>query len=603
MRKQNKGVLRLSALLVLFSFAISYSHAAPDPKKGKAIFDATCTACHKIGAKLIGPDLTGVTKRWNGDMKKMTAYIHNPTKFFTTDPYVEKIVKEANGVLMAGQPQLSDDDVADVIAYVNDPSAMSAAPVAAGATASAGGASSDAVAHAKEGKKIFDNTCTACHKIGGKLIGPALEGVKKRWGGDMTKLTAYIHNPAKFFTTDAYVEKLVKDANGVLMAGQPQLSDQQVADVIEYVNDPSILNGGGTAAGTSGDAYMPVPSDNSLLKYLFIGALILVLIIFYITSRIFNNFSKNNDDDDGFDGPNKGITLQKINSVMMILFFIAFIGGLLYECSIHLTPQYMLPPAASNIGVQIERLFFNTIVVTSIVFFITQTLLFYYSFKYRRKVGRKALFYSHNNTIEIIWTTIPAIVLSYLVLDGFRVWREANSRPDNHPFVVEAFAKQFQWAFRYPGPDGKLGRTDFRKISADNPLGIDFDDPASKDDFVAKELHLPDNQPVELDLRSQDVIHDAYLPQFRMQLYAQPGMHNSMRFTPIFTTEEMRAKTANEKFEYELACNQLCGAGHYNMRAIIKVETDQDLKKWESTFKPAYADYQGSKSQLSASLK
>ena len=219
-------------------------------------------------------------------------------------------------------------------------------------------------------------------------------------------------------------------------------------------------------------------------------------------------------------------------------------------------------------------------------------------------MGRKALHYSHNNTIEVIWTTIPAIVLSYLVLDGFKVWREANARPDNHPFVVEAFAKQFQWTFRYPGPDGKLGKVDFRKISADNPLGLDFDDPAAKDDIITKELHLPDNEPVEMDLRSQDVIHDAYLPQFRMQLYAQPGMNNSMRFTPIFTTEEMRAKTANEKFDYVLVCNQLCGAGHYNMGAKVVVALAPEIRKWESTFKPAYADYQAATgSKLSASLK
>src|ERR1022692_5129439 len=97
MRKQNKGILRNYALFVLFSLGLNYAYATPDPGKGKEIFNSTCTACHKIGAKLIGPDLTGVTKRWNGDMKKITEYIHNPAKFFTTDPYVEKIVKDANG--------------------------------------------------------------------------------------------------------------------------------------------------------------------------------------------------------------------------------------------------------------------------------------------------------------------------------------------------------------------------------------------------------------------------------------------------------------------------------------------------------------------------
>src|SRR5665213_2990212 len=139
MRKQNKGILRLYALFILFSFGLSYAQAAPDAKKGKEIFDNTCTACHKAGAKFIGPDLTGVKKRWNGDMKKLTEYVHNPAKFFTTDPYVEKIVKDAGGTLMAGQPQLTDDQVADVIEYANAPSALaSAGGGAAGTSAGAG---------------------------------------------------------------------------------------------------------------------------------------------------------------------------------------------------------------------------------------------------------------------------------------------------------------------------------------------------------------------------------------------------------------------------------------------------------------------------------
>src|ERR1022692_4820347 len=123
MRKQLKGSIHQLFLFVLFSFAFHamQAAAAPDPKKGKELFTSTCTACHKIGGKLIGPDLKDVKKRWGGDMTKMTAYIHNPAKFFTSDPYVEKLVKDAGGVLMAGQPQLSDQDVADVIENANDP--------------------------------------------------------------------------------------------------------------------------------------------------------------------------------------------------------------------------------------------------------------------------------------------------------------------------------------------------------------------------------------------------------------------------------------------------------------------------------------------------
>src|ERR1022692_4033661 len=132
--------------------------------------------------------------------------------------------------------------------------------------------SAHAAPDAAKGKVIFESTCTACHKIGGKLIGPDLAGVKGRWNGDMKKLTEYIHNPGKFFTTDAYVKKLVDAAGGTLMSGQPQLSDADVADIIDYVNAPTA--GGPTKGpGGGGEAYMPVPQDNGLMRLLFIGAI------------------------------------------------------------------------------------------------------------------------------------------------------------------------------------------------------------------------------------------------------------------------------------------------------------------------------------------
>jgi cytochrome c oxidase subunit II len=458
--------------------------------------------------------------------------------------------------------------------------------------------SANGAADCQKGKKTFETICSSCHKVGGRLIGPDLAGVKDRWGGDMKKITAFVHNPTQFLTTDARLKKVQEESGGVVMAAQPQLSEQEVADVIEYVNNPAAC---GTPGGpvVSKDNYIPVPADSSLLKWLFIGALILVVIIFYLANRIWNSFGHKDEDHDGFDGPTKGLNIHKINSWLFPIFGIVFIGGLIYECTIHLTPHYSLPVAASDIGKEIDRLFMNTVYVTAIVFFVTQILLFYYGFKYRKREGRKAYFYPHNNTIEFIWTTIPAIVLSYLVLDGFRVWRQATDNPDNNPFVVEAFAKQFDWSFRYPGPDGKLGKTDFRKISGDNPLGIDFSDPASKDDYIAKELHMIAGRDTKIKLRSQDVIHDAYLPHFRMQLYAQPGMDNMMRFKPLYTTEEMRAKTANDKFEYEMACNQLCGSQHYHMRAIVVVGDQKDFNKWQSTNKSAFSTYKPSKQTAS----
>jgi cytochrome c oxidase subunit II len=454
-----------------------------------------------------------------------------------------------------------------------------------------------------KGKQIFESTCTSCHKPHGVLVGPDLTGVKDRWGGDVKKITSFIRNPSPMLASDPRLKKLQADLGGAVMTAQSQLTDEQAADVIEYVNCFCVDQGQGTKPTQAAEQYLTVPADNSLMKWLFIGALILVVIIFYIANRIWNSFAHKDEDHDGFDGPSKGLNIQKINAWMMPIFGIVFMGGLLYECTIHLTPKYVLPVAASDIGVEIDRLFLNTVYVTAIVFFVTQILLFYYSFKYRKKEGRKAFFYSHNNKVEFFWTIIPAIVLSFLVLDGFRVWRTATANPDNQPFMVEAFARQFDWHFRYPGPDGKLGKTDFRKISGDNPLGIDFSDPASKDDYISTELHMIAGKDVEMKLRSQDVIHDAYLPHFRMQLYLQPGMDNQMRFKPLYTTEAMRAKTGNDKFEYEMACNQLCGASHYNMRAVVKVQDQQDFEKWQSSNKPAILNYKPETAKQSASIK
>ena len=436
------------------------------------------------------------------------------------------------------------------------------------------------------GQKVFENTCTACHKLGGVLIGPDLTGVKKRWP-DQAKLHAFVKNPAAFIDKDPYIKGLQAKYNAV-MAIAP-LKDADIDDVLAYAD-----GGGATGVsvapptGAPQQVYTPVPQDNSWLRWLFYGIVILLIVSFYYTNRLIRNLTKNTPDK-----PEKEFTStwpQRLNGIMAPLFLILWFVLMLYETSIH--SKFLLPESASDVGVEIDRLFNITAMVTGFVFVVVQIALFAYVYRFRHKDGTKAYFYSHNNQIEFIWTIIPAVAMAALVLYGFKTWQKATSNPDDHPVLIECYAYQFAWEFRYPGPDGKLGRTDFRKIDmATNPFGLDMDDPASKDDFTTKELHMPVNKDVKLVLRSRDVTHGAYLPNFRAQMYAQPGMENKIRFKPIITTAQMRAKLHKPNYEYEMACNQLCGAAHFNMRRVIVVETEEEFAKWSKSFKPFYATF------------
>lgn len=208
-------------------------------------------------------------------------------------------------------------------------------------------------------------------------------------------------------------------------------------------------------------------------------------------------------------------------------------------------------------------------------------MLFVFAYKYRHNKNRKAYYYPDNNKLEVFWTAIPAIVLTVLVLFGYVSWKGItyDMPRDKELAEVEVLAEQFSWQFRYPGESGKLGRTDYL-LFEENSLALDFDDENAHDDIVTRELYLPVNQEVILRFRSKDVIHSAYLPHFRLQMYTTPGMPSRFRFTPTITTEEMREITGNPDFEYELACNQICGVAHYNMRSIVKIVEQEEYDAW-----------------------
>jgi cytochrome c oxidase subunit 2 len=269
--------------------------------------------------------------------------------------------------------------------------------------------------------------------------------------------------------------------------------------------------------------------------------------------------------------------------------------------------KMLLPEAASAHGGEYDLLMVTSFVIIFIVQFITQALLHYFAFKYRGVEGKKALFLADNDRLEFIWTIIPTIVLAGLIIWGLYSWTvimDVNDEDD--PIVVELYAQQFNWTARYGGEDNVLGGANVRMIDIDraNILGLDESDSYAADDVIVKELHLPKGRKVNFKMRSQDVLHSAYMPHFRAQMNCVPGMTTEFSFTPIYTTEEMRQKpdvvekvrrtnkiraekAANGvpnsdpwEFDYVLICNKICGKSHYNMQMKIIVESEEDYNKW-----------------------
>ena len=295
------------------------------------------------------------------------------------------------------------------------------------------------------------------------------------------------------------------------------------------------------------------------------------------------------------------------HSMGMLIFMVAFlilviISGLAYK-------NYYLGfgphDSASKHGGAIDWIFHLTLIVTGIVFFITQVLLFYFAWRYKGRQDRMARFISHDNRVEIIWTAIPAVVMAFLVISGLDVWNTVMADipfDSNEDYIeIEAMGYQFAWGIRYPGTDGKLGRRDYTLIDATNPFGQDWQDEANLDDIQPQEIVLPVNRKIRVRITARDVLHNFYLPQFRVKMDAVPGMPTYFVFTPTKTTEEYRTELSYypeyqqpydpedpngpqmwEQFNFELACAELCGNGHYSMRRLVRVVSQEEYDSWLS---------------------
>lgn len=328
---------------------------------------------------------------------------------------------------------------------------------------------------------------------------------------------------------------------------------------------------------------------------------------------------------------------QAINLFIFMLAFFAFFIWLVVDYS-HL----LLPESASKHGEDIDWLMNFNLIIIIIAFVITHILLFFFALKYRGRKNGKADFVTHNHKLELVWTTVPAVVLAIIIIYGISTWNEITRNEPEDPLIIELYAKQFDWTARYAGNDGQLGEAHYRLISGTNPLGLittktineklaeleskkqeleekkaqaipggkieaDLDDeiiraqkhidivknfqlqaettgiPYDKgndDKLVKVEYHIPVNKPVKFIIRSQDVIHSAFMPHFRAQMNAVPGMITTFYFTPTKTTQEMKQITENPDFNYMLLCNKICGSAHYNMKMDIIVDSEEDFEKW-----------------------
>ena len=281
---------------------------------------------------------------------------------------------------------------------------------------------------------------------------------------------------------------------------------------------------------------------------------------------------------------------NRINAFMMLAFLIIGLAGA-YYCNKHLYPKTLFAQgSASKEGEMIDTMFMVTTAITGFVFLLTQIALFWFSFKYQEKEGRKVLYLPHNNTLEIIWTVIPAIALTVLVVIGLRHWFKITGDPPKDSMLVEITGKQFGWIFRYPGKDGELGKKKYTLINEvnGNTLGQDWADTKNNDDLMPATLYLVKDKPVKLVIGSRDVIHDVGLPHFRLKMDAIPGIPTTLWFTPKWTTIEMRQRLNNPGFVYELVCDQLCGTNHYAMRGLIEVVTQEEFDIVMIKQKPNY---------------
>jgi cytochrome c oxidase subunit 2 len=226
-----------------------------------------------------------------------------------------------------------------------------------------------------------------------------------------------------------------------------------------------------------------------------------------------------------------------------------------------------LPPLKSD-RIAIDHALAITLAVTGLVFIVTNLMLAWFGYAYQDGPGAKAAYWHDSPRLEMTWTLVTAGILAIFLFNALSLWAKVTAPPPADAVLIEVTGQQFAWNVRYPGKDGVLGKTDHLQASQDNPIGLVKDDPASKDDLLLlNQIYLPKDKPVRVQVRSMDVIHSFFLPNFRVKQDAMPGMTIDIWFTPT------------ELGDFEIACAEHCGLGHYRMRGAVHVVPAADLEK------------------------
>ena len=268
---------------------------------------------------------------------------------------------------------------------------------------------------------------------------------------------------------------------------------------------------------------------------------------------------------------------------LAIALIVLIVGSVVF----HLVSPWYLTPLASNwdtIDFTIDITFW----VTGFVFVAVNAFMAWAVIKYRHNPERRAEYQPENKKLEIWLTVVTAVGVAAMLAPGLIVWGDFVTPPDD-AHEVEAVGQQWHWSYRFPGEDGKFGAVEARLITEDNPFGMQPDDPDGQDDVLiaSPTVHLPIDQPVRMNLRSKDVLHNFTVAQFRVKMDLVPGLVSYMWFTPT------------KVGEYEVLCEELCGVGHYAMRGMVVVDTQADFDAWLAE-QPTYRELQNRKAGVAS---
>jgi cytochrome c oxidase subunit 2 len=300
-----------------------------------------------------------------------------------------------------------------------------------------------------------------------------------------------------------------------------------------------------------------------------------------------------------------------MNGIGLAIFWILSVIGIFWSFN-YAKKDFLIafgdiPTASSAHGKETDYQFWFGMIVITFSFIVVNSVLFYFPFKYRYNKNRKAHFYAHNNTLEVIWTAIPAVVMAGLVFSGLQLWNQVMSDAPKDAEIIEIMGKQFGWQVRYGGVEnGKLGNYNYKLIddAAGNEFGLDFTDENSFDDFTSStEMHIQKGKPVLLKIRARDVLHSVFIPHMRVKMDAVPGMPTKFWFIPEKSTADMRAELGNPDFKYEIACTEVCGRSHFAMKLILVVDEPAEYEKWKREQKSLLASNPDFLEKVPASLK